>query len=302
MIKVQFLGTSGSVPTEKRGMPAVYLEFRGNRMLFDCGEGTQRQMRIAGLPFMKINQIFISHLHADHYLGLGGLIQTMDLFKRNEKLEIWGPPGTTEALEKIITTGNFVLEGFDLEMNDIRAKGIKQIYADKDCAIKCTQLDHNVPCLGFSFEEAERRKFLKQKALHLGVPEGPLFHKLQLGESVKVGKKVIKPDQVLDKPVPGRKVTYISDTRPCTAAVELAKGSDLLIHDSTFTHSLQASALEGRHSTAKEAAEIAKKAKVKQLYLSHFSQRYTKTDEMEKDALAVFPNTKVASDFDIVTL
>jgi ribonuclease Z len=305
MIKVQFLGTSGSVPTEKRGMPAVYLEFRGNRMLFDCGEGTQRQMRIAGLPFMKLGRIFISHFHADHCLGLGGLIQTMDLFKRTEKLEVYGPKGVQEVVEKIITTGNFILDGFDLEINEVRPKGVKQIYADRDGIVKCALMDHTVPCLGFSFEEPARRKFLKAKALGLGVPEGPLFHRLQLGESVKVGKKVIRPEQVLEKAVPGRKVTYIPDTRPCAAAIELAKNSSIIIHDSTFAHDLQASALEGKHSTSKEAAEVAKRAKAKQLYLTHFSQRYASKADMEKmgkDALAVFQNTKLASDFDIATL
>jgi len=301
-IKVQFLGTSGSVPTEKRSLPAVYLEFRGSRVLFDCGEGTQRQMRIAGIPFMKLDRIFISHYHADHCLGLGGLIQTMDLFKRTEKLEIYGPKGVKDVLENIVTAGNFVPEGFDVEINVFKPKGVQQIYADRDYSIRCALLDHTISCLGFSFEEATKRKFLKQKALHLGVPEGPLFHRLQLGEEVKVGKRVIKPNQVLGKAVPGRKVTYIPDTRPCTAAVELARGSNLLIHDSTFSHDFQESAMEGRHSTSKEAAEIAKRAKVKQLYLTHFSQRYTSTSGMETEAAKVFPASKAASDFDIIEI
>lgn len=302
MIKVQFLGTSGSVPTEKRGMPAVYLEFRGNRMLFDCGEGTQRQLKIAGIPFMKLNRIFISHFHADHCLGLGGLIQTMDLFRRQEKLEIYGPKGVEDVVEKIITTGNFALEGFDLEINEVNPKGVKQIFADKESAVKCVSLDHTVPCLGFSLEEKEKRKFLKSKALQLGVPEGPLFSRLQGGESVKVGKRTIKPNDVLGPPVAGRKVTYLPDTRPCAAGIELAMGSSLLIHDSTFSHSLQDAAIEGKHTTAKEAAQVAKRAKVKQLYLTHLSQRYTKPEELEKEAKKVFPHTKLANDFDVVSL
>ncbi len=302
MIKVQFLGTSGSVPTEKRGMPALYLEYEGSRMLFDCGEGTQRQMRIAGIPFMKLDRIFISHFHADHCLGLGGLIQTMDLFKRTAKLEIYGPKGVHEVIDKVITTGNFILEGFDLEINEVKPKGVEQILSERDYVIKCARMDHTVPCLGFSFEEKARRKFLKKKALALGVPEGPLFHRLQLGESVKVGKRIIKPNDVLDKAILGKKITYLPDTRPCPMAAELAKGSDILIHDSTFAHDLQGAALEGKHSTAREAAEIAKRAKAKQLYLTHFSQRYTKPEELEKDAMQVFINTRTANDFDIVTL
>ncbi len=302
MIKVQFLGTSGSVPTESRGMPAVYLEYRGNRMLFDCGEGTQRQMRIAGLPFMKLDKIFISHFHADHCLGLGGLIQTMDLFKRSKKLEIYGPEGIHEVVNKIITTGHFVLEGFDLEIIEIKPEGVEQIYKDKDIKISCAALDHTVPCLGFSFEQTEKREFDKKKALSLGVPEGPLFSQLQAGEDVKVGKKTIKADQVLSKPIFGKKVTYVSDTYPCKAAVDLAKNSDVLIHESTFSDELKESSKEGMHTTAGEAAKIAKKAKAKKLYLAHISQRYPNAKILEKEAREIFPGAKVANDFDTVNL
>ncbi|MBN2517722.1 MAG: ribonuclease Z [Candidatus Altiarchaeota archaeon] len=300
MIKVQFLGTSGSVPTEKRGMPALYLEFRGERVLFDCGEGTQRQMRIAKIPFMRLNKIFVSHFHADHCLGLGGLIQTMDLFKRKEQLQIYGPRGITEIIEKIITTGHFILEGFDLEINEIRPRKVTQIFANDEFKILSVGLDHNVPTLGFAFQEQDRRRFLKKKALELGVPEGPLFGRLQHGDEVKVGGRVIKPDDVLAAPVKGRKVAYIPDTRPCAAAVELAMGSDVLVHEATFAHDLQESALEGKHSTAKEAAEIAKRAGVKRLYLNHISQRYIKVAGLEKEAKSIFPETKVAKDFDVV--
>ena len=302
MIKVQFLGTSGSVPTETRGMPSVYLEYRGHRMLFDCGEATQRQMRIAKIPFMKLDQIFISHFHADHCLGLGGLIQTMDLFKRQKKLEIYGPKGIHDVIEKVITTGHFILEGFDLEINEVKPKGVKQIYGDKDYSIKCAQIDHTVPCLGYSFEERDKRKFLKKKALQLGVPEGVLFSRLQAGESVKVRGKMVKPDAVLGKAVKGRKVTYVSDSRPCAAGVELAKGSDVLIHEATFGHELQESAIAGKHSTAKEAALVAKKAGVKRLFLTHISQRYKKVKGLEEEARKVFPKAKVAEDFDVVTV
>jgi ribonuclease Z len=273
MIRVQFLGTSGSVPTETRGMPAVYIEYRGNRVLFDCGEGTQRQMRIARIPFMKLDQIFISHFHADHCLGLGGMIQTMDLFKRKKKLEIYGPKGIEDVVKKIITTGHFVLEEFDLEINEVRAKKVKQIFANSDYNIKCVRVDHTVPCLAYSFEENDKREFLKKRALELGVPEGPFFSELQAGNKVSVNGKIIKPEDVLGKATPGRKVTYVPDSRPCAAAVELAKKADLLIHDSTFTHEMQESALEGKHTTATEAAKLAKRAKAKQLYLNHISQR-----------------------------
>jgi ribonuclease Z len=271
-------------------------------MLFDCGEGTQRQMRIAKIPFMKLDKIFVSHFHADHCLGLGGMIQTMDLFQRRKKLEVYGPKSIHDVIEKVITTGHFVLEGFDLEINEVRPRRAGRIYSDKNFMIKCAKLDHGVPSLGFSFEEQPKRKFLKKKALELGVPEGIQFKRLQEGESVKVGKKTVKPDQVLDKPVPGLKVTYIPDTRPCAAAVELAKGSDVLIHESTFSHDEQESAIEGKHSTAKEAAKIAKRAKAKKLYLVHISQRYKDPKILEKEAREIFPESYLAEDFDTISI
>jgi ribonuclease Z len=283
-------------------MPAVYLEYNGSKMLFDCGEGTQRQMRIAKIPFMKLDKVFLSHFHADHCLGLGGLIQTMDLFRRSKKLEIYGPKGIHDVVEKVISTGHFILEGFDLEINEVNVKGVQKIVTDKQGSISCAPLDHNVPCLGFSFEENEKRPFLKQKALDLGVPEGRLFKALQQGESVKIGKTTIKPDQVLGKAIPGRKVTYIPDTRPCTMGIKLAKGSDVLIHESSFSHEIIESAVEGKHTTAKEAAQVAKKANVKSLYLNHISQRYANAEKLEKEAREVFLDSYVASDFQVIEL
>ena len=280
----------------------MYIEYEGNRMLFDCGEGTQRQMRIAGLPFMKLDRIFISHFHADHVLGLGGLIQTLDLFQRKKKLEIYGPKGIEDTIDKIITTGHFVLEGFDLEINEVRAKKPTRIYSNGDYSISAVQLDHNVPCLGFSFQEVAKRKFLKKKALRLGVPEGPLFSRLQNGEEVDVNGKLVKPDEVLGKPRQTKKITYVPDTRPCIAGVHLAEGADVLVHDSTFAHDLQESAREGGHSTAKEAAEIAKKAGVKKLAIMHPSQRYKDSKALVKEAKTVFPDTFAPNDFDELIL
>ncbi len=302
MIRVVFLGTSGSVPTRERGLPSLYIEFRGNRLLFDCGEGTQRQMRIAGLPFMKIDKIFITHFHADHCLGLGGLIQTLDLFKRQKKLEIYGPQGTEEVIKKVITTGHFILEGFDLEINEIDTRGITQIVAERDYSVWAAPLNHSVPCLGYRFEERKRRKFLKKRALEFGVPEGPLFGRLQDEEDNKIGSKVIRADDVLGPPRAGRRVTYISDTRPCKRGVELASHSDVLIHEATLSEEERASAIQGKHSTAKEAATVAKKAGVKELYLTHISQRYDDTSELEREARRVFKRTKVAKDFDTIEL
>jgi ribonuclease Z len=298
MINVQFLGTSGSVPTEKRGLPSVYLEFRGRRMLFDCGEGTQRQMRIAGIPFMKLDQIFITHFHADHCLGLGGLIQTMDLFKRRKKLQIFGPEGIHDVIQKVISTGHFILEGFDLEVNEITASKLTQIYATKDFAIKCIAVKHSVPCLAYSFEETAQRRFNRDEALKLGVPEGPLFGELKAGKSVKVGKRSIKPSQVLGPKEKGRKVAYVTDTRPCKQIMDISKDAELLIHESTFSGEEKDSALNGMHCTASNAAENANEAGAKKLALYHISQRYPDASVLLKESQKIFKNTVLPEDLD----
>lgn len=302
MVTVQFLGTSGSVPTEKRAMPAVYVEYNGNRLLFDCGEGTQRQMRIAKIPFMRLDKIFISHFHADHCLGLGGLIQTMDLFKRTKKLEIYGPEGIHDVIQKVISTGHFILEGFDLEINEISAKRCKQIYADEFFRISCAPIDHSVPCLAYCFEEKEKRRFLRKRALSLGVPEGPMFRSLKKGESVEVDGRIISPDEVLGPAKKGKKITYVSDSRPSKNAITLAKESDLLIHEATFSDDLKESAIQGGHSTSKEAAEIAKSSGSKMLYMTHISQRYSDASTLEKEACEIFKKSYLASDFDKIEI
>jgi len=297
-MKVVFLGTGGSVPTKERGLPAVWFEWRGHRYLLDCGEGTQRQMRKAGLPFMKLDKILITHFHADHCLGLGGLIQTMDLFERTEPLEICGPKGTHDVIQKVISTGHFVLEGFDLEITELDPKGIETFFSDNDVTLKCAPLRHSVPCVGYSIEETHKHKFNREKAISLGVPEGPLFSQLQAGVDIvlKDGRK-IEAKEVLGPAKVTRKLAYCSDTIPCPEGISLSQDADLLIHESTLLDELAASADKAGHSTAKQAAEVAIKANVKELILTHFSQRYTDEKVLEKEAKGVFKNSRAAVDF-----
>ncbi len=293
-MEVTFLGTSGCIPTEKRGLPAVHLDYLGEPMLFDCGEGTQRQMRLAGLNFMSLDNIYLTHLHADHFLGLGGMIQSMDFLERERPLTIHGPRGTRDAVEKILTTGSFVLDHFRVNVNESDG-GL--VHKGGRYTVSAARADHTRNSLAYCVTEDPHRRFQKQTALDLGVPEGRLFSRLQSGETVDVKGKKITPDMVLSEPIPGRKVVYTGDTRPCKAVEELAAGADLLIHESMFSHEDVENTKDAAHSTTRQAAEVALKAGAKKLYLTHISQRYTEPGRLQAEAREVFPESYVAEDF-----
>jgi ribonuclease Z len=293
-MQITFLGTSGCIPTEKRGLPAVHVDYLGEPMLFDCGEGTQRQMRFAGLNFMNIDNIYITHLHADHFFGLGGMIQSMDFLERTRPLTIHGPRGTKDAVDRILTTGSFVLDHLAVNVNETDGG---QVYKGDRYTITAAHTNHTRNSLAYCFTEDPHRKFQKQTALDLGVPESRLFSKLQNGETVEVKGKKITPDMVLSDPIPGRKLVYSGDTRPCQAVAELAKDADVLIHESMFSHEDLENTLDAAHSTTKQAAEIAKNAGAKRLYLIHISQRYTEPEKLQAEAREIFPETYVAEDF-----
>ena len=292
---VIFLGTGGSWPTVKRNVSAIAVKRGGEILLFDCGEGTQRQIQRSGLSYMQIKSIFISHFHGDHFLGLPGLIQTMQLNDRKEPLTIYGPRGISRIVEIVKNLGYFrpsyEIVGKDVDEGDeIRFNGY---------SVKPFRVEHNVPALGYVLEEDMRPgRFNKKKALELGIPEGPLFGRLQRGESIKLKDgRVITPDMVLGPPRPGRKVVYTGDTKPCNKVVEFARNADLLIHDATFLSDLEDVAIEYGHSTARQAAEIAKEANVDKLVLTHISPRYMDERLIEKEAKEIFKNSIVARDF-----
>ena len=302
-MEIVFLGTSGTVPTENRNHPAVIIEYLNEPFLFDCGEGTQRQMRLAKINPMRINHIFITHFHADHILGLGGLIRSIDFMGREKELNIYAPVGFQRILDNLMGIGAYRPERFKINVCEAN-EGI--IYKGKNYTVSCTETDHTgVKSVAYCFSENTKRTFLKQKALLLGVPEGRLFSRLQKGNSVeieikdnnKIVKKIIKPDDVLSNPMPGRKVVYTGDTKPCENVIKIAKDCDVLIHDSTFSEDQDDVVEEMGHSTAKQAAEIAKSANAKALYLTHISQRYTDPKKLEKEAREVFENSYAAHDF-----
>lgn len=295
-LRVVFLGTAGSVPTPERGLPAIMFQRKGERILFDCGEGVQRQMMLARVGFHRITKVFVTHMHGDHILGLPGLLQTMALLDRERKLEVYGPPGIKRFIEAIKETVQFVLT-FPVEVCEIENGGV--ICEEKEYCVEAIWADHVVPNLAYALVEKQRPgRFYPEKAKALGVPEGPLWSELQHGSGVKLPNgRTVKPEDVVGSPRPGRKIVYTGDTRPFEGFVEFAAGADLLIHDATLDDELAERAEEDAHSTPSQAAENAKKARVKQLVLTHISARYEDTNVLLEQAKKVFKNTGVAEDF-----
>ena len=287
-----FLGTSSAIPTNHRNHSAIALKGFGEIILFDCGEGTQRQMTKAKLSPMKINKIFITHFHGDHILGVPGMIQSMAFRGRTEPLTIYGPTGLKELIENIKNLGYFALS-FKINVHEV-SEGI--ILDESNYSVRCCRTQHSVLNIAYSINEKRSPKFIKELALKHGVMPGPDFGKLQRGIPVKVGEKIINPTQVLGKDRKGRKIVYSGDTSPCNQMINFSKDADILIHESTFNNSHKDNAIETGHSTAAMAAEIAKKANVKLLLLTHISTRYKDTKTLEKEALEVFENLIIADD------
>lgn len=295
-LQVIFLGTAGSVPTPKRSLSAIVIQRKGELLIFDCGEGIQRQMIQAKVGFHRKTKVFITHLHGDHVLGLPGLLQTMSLLYRERKLEIYGPLGTKAFVNAIQQAVQFNLT-FPLEILEIKEPNI--VCEEKEYRVHSAWADHVVRSLAYALIEKPRSgKFSPEKAKVQGVPEGPLWSMLQHGSSVKLPHgRVVKSEEVVGPPRTGRKVVYSGDTRPTENVVELALNADLLIHDGTFDDELADRAYEDGHSTASQAAEIADKAKVKRLILTHISARYKNTDVLVEQARKIFTKTDVAEDF-----
>ncbi len=295
-LRVIFLGTAGSVPTPKRSLPAIVIQRKDELLIFDCGEGIQRQMIQVGVGFHRKTRVFITHLHGDHVLGLPGLLQTMSLLDRERKLEIFGPPGIEAFVNAIQQTVQFNLT-FPLEILEV--KDVNVVCEEKEYEVRAVWADHVVPSLAYALIEKPRPgKFSLEKATALGIPEGPLWSKLQHGSAVKLPNgQVVKSEEVVGSPRPGRKVVYSGDTRPTENVIELAQNADLLIHDGTFDDELTDKAYEDGHSTASQAAEIASKAKVRWLILMHVSARYRNVDVLIEQARKIFPKTDIAEDF-----
>ncbi|MDD2614685.1 MAG: ribonuclease Z [Methanosarcina sp.] len=294
MLRIIFLGTGGSLPTRNRNPSAIMINRKGELLLFDCGEGTQQQMMRAKTGMMSLSSIFITHLHADHFLGIPGLMQTMSFMGRKEPLLIYGPEGTREFTELFEALGYFNLKyevrGIELKPGDLVER--------EEYVIRALKTEHNISSLGYALIENPRPgRFNREKAIEVGIPPGPLFAKLQKGNPVEVNGKLINPENVMGAPRPGRTVVYSGDTRPCKSILEASRNADVLIHDGSFADEMADWAEESKHSTAGEVAALAKEAGVRKLILTHISSRYTDDAEpILTDSKKIFENVIIAED------
>jgi len=292
-VRVTFLGTGGSVPTKKRNLPSLAVRTDGGLVMFDCGEGTQKQFLIAKLGFNRDMRILISHMHADHILGIPGLLHSMSFMGRSRDIEIYGPPGISEFVKCTAETVKFS-PIFSVRTAEAHAGTVAKT---QSYIIKAAWADHGVPCLAYSLIENDKPgRFHPAKARELGIPKGPLWKALQMGKPVKVGRKRIDASKVVGPARKGLKITYAVDTRPCDRIIELASGSDLLVHDGMFSSDVSERAREYGHSTAAEAATVAKRSHSRNLALTHVSAIYEDTKQLLADAKAIFPRTIVAEE------
>jgi ribonuclease Z len=292
-MNVVFLGTSGSMPTDTRGSSSIAVKIGRSLVMFDCGEGTQRQMVKARVGFRREMKILISHMHGDHVLGLPGLFQTMSLLGREKRLDLYGPIGLIEYVKAFSET----LGGptFPVVIHELTGAGT--IYTDEKINIKAIQSSHHIESYSFGiFENPRPGRFHPEKAEALGVPRGRLWHNLQHGKCVNFDGRVVQPEQVVDMVRPGRRIVYSGDTRPFEEMVKFAYGADLLIHEATFAEELSERAEEDGHSTTVQAADIAKRANVSKLVLTHISSRYPDSTVLLREAKKVFKNVIVAED------
>jgi len=299
-MELTFLGTSCMVPTKERNVSGIFLSYKSKGFLIDCGEGTQRQMNIAGINRNKVNYILLSHWHGDHVSGLIGLIQTLgNQNAQNEErpvLHIFGPKETEKRVENLLHTCIFENK-IVIEVHEIipRDDNPIDIIDNEDFIVQTARLDHSVPCLGYSFIEKDVRKIDMKKVAQLGLKEGPLLGKLQQGENVKNNDKEITPEMVSDIKN-GKKISFILDTAICHGAQNLARNADLLICEASFSSTLDEKADNSKHLTAKQAALIANNANARRLILTHISQRYKTSEEVLEDAKDVFHEVEVAYD------
>ncbi|MCS7105742.1 MAG: ribonuclease Z [Candidatus Aenigmarchaeota archaeon] len=300
MIEITFLGTVSGIPSKERNHPAIALEYYSEKketLLFDCGEGTQKQLMLAGISFMKIDKIFITHWHADHFAGLIPLLQTMSLEKRKKELKIFAPEAE-KFVANILSLGYFGCR-FPVVAINVPFHGDKITLIDEteDYQIFSIPTFHSIPSVAYAFKEKDRWSIDLEKMKKLGLKRGFWLKKLKKYGKAEYKGKEIKIEEVANLKK-GLKVVYSGDTKPCDNIVKISEEADLLIHDGTFLEEESGKA----HADVKQAARIAKKANVKQLILTHISRRYTDVKEIEENAKKIFENTKVAHDFMKVVL
>jgi ribonuclease Z len=293
---VAFLGTGGSVPTARRSTASILVGRGGDRMLFDCGEGTQRQLQ-RSLGLVHLDQIYLTHFHADHFLGLPGLLKTYDLGGREKPLVIHGPRGLRElieSLDRVLGRSRFPIELIELEPGEELARG--------DYSVRTFPVEHRTRALGYALVEDERPgRFDAEGARRLGVAEGPAWGALQRGEEVPGSNGPVRPADVMGESRPGRRVVISGDTAPCLGTAEASRGAQLLIHDASFADEESQRAAETGHSTAGQAGALAREAGVDLLALVHISSRYHVKTVLE-EARAEFERSFAPRDFDLVEI
>jgi ribonuclease Z len=293
-MRVTFLGTSGSMPTPERGASAVAVKLGRDLILFDCGEGTQRQMVIAGLSFHKVTLILITHLHGDHVLGLPGILQTMSLLYRKTPLVVVGPRGLYDYLQ--VVSSRIGGPTFPVTVKEIASPEV--VYVSNSYNITAVSAKHSIEAWSYALNENPHPgRFHPEKAIALGIPKGQLWKRLQDGEELIINGKNIAPREVLDLSRPGRKFVYSGDTVPTDQLRGLATDADILVHEATFLDELSERAAVDGHSTARQAAMLAAEAGVKRLFLTHISSRYNDPTTILAEARTVFPSAEVAYDF-----
>jgi ribonuclease Z len=300
MLSLTFLGTSAARPTVERNVSALALQREGETLLFECGEGTQRQMMRYGTSF-ALNDIFFTHFHADHFLGVIGLVRTLGLQGRTDPLRLFGPPGAKRVLESALVLG-VERAPFPVEITELKAGGALR---RDGYSLEAFATEHGPPgaSIGYALREAERPgRFDPERARAAGVPEGPLWGRLQRGETVQLEDgRAVPASGIVGAKRPGRLVVITGDTRPTASVVDAATGADLLVHEATFGEEERDRAKETQHSTAKEAAQVALAARAKRLVLSHVSARYSiSAEELVKEAKQVFPDAMVARDGTVI--
>jgi len=300
-IYLTFLGTAGSIPTKSRNHIAMLLSYKSENILIDCGEGTQRQFKLASLSPSKISKILLTHWHGDHTLGLPGLLETLSMSEYNKNLEIYGPKGTTENLSLMNKLMKFYkqYQKYKITVKEVCSKTVLET---PEYIIEALPMSHGTPSLAYSFTIKDKLRLNKEKLKKLKITSPKDMQALSKGKSIKYNNKTLSPKSLsyIEK---GRKITFILDTLPNPNTLKLAMNSDLLIVESTFAEEETEIASKYKHLTASQAAQIAKKSNSKALILTHISQRYEQsTPRLLKEAKSIFKNTKIAEDLDVIQL
>lgn len=297
MATVTILGTGCMAPTRERNTAAVLAQVESEGVLFDCGEGTQRQMKLAGIPLPKVTHILLTHWHGDHIFGLPGLLQSLAASEYSRTLLIFGPEGTKSSYEKMVRLFGLSTE-LKVEVHDVSPG---EFHKNRFFTLAAEGLEHEIPCLGYSLTLPDKRRINLEYAKEAGLKPGPLMGKLQNNEEVTFNGKKITPKQATYL-VKGTKLVYLTDTLYCNGAVRIAEDADVLISEATFTTDLEEKADSYKHLTARDAAKIANQANAKKLILTHFSQRFSNTQPLEEEARDIFNNVVSAKDFMHFTL